>query len=499
MPDHIVLSSSADMTLSNAERLAFDRIQVEISDEAASRIARGRVRFDEFMDAKGGYVYGATTAPGSRAKVMLSKEEGLRQGETLRRFVPLQAGIAGDMLPERCVRLAVFARLANAMTGSGKLRLGTVRAVIDLLDAVPPVPLQAVACSGEVMPLTWLMAPLADLPLAIGEAMALVNGSPFATAMACDVALTTGRRLRLAEHIFSLSVEAAECPAAHLDRRLAGGWKDPYYEQSLNNLHEILKDSERKQLKHQAPTSWRVLPNVLANALRAVAEVSQSAEIGLQSLKDNPTFIQDAASGDEDDVLSSSGYHDHRAAKAIDEVNSALTDVCILASRQVAHLLDGGGLGLPPLLARAGDGVGMEYLAWGMTEPLATARRAAEPTLLDIGLQDPVGNQSDIASLNFIAYGKHREIARAFDACLGSLAMTATLALEFRDGAKSIMKRPLSQCIYDIMHSAGRSVEVVGEPLRQVNELVRSCADDMSIAQFARSVMGCRQRSTRSS
>ena len=128
MSDHIVLNSSADMTLANSSRVAFDRIQVEISDEAAGQIAGGRTRFEAFMDTKGGYVYGATTAPGSRAKVMLSKEDGLRQGNTLRGFVPLQAGIAGEMLSERCVRLAVFARLSNAMTGSGKLRLGTVQA-----------------------------------------------------------------------------------------------------------------------------------------------------------------------------------------------------------------------------------------------------------------------------------------------------------------------------------------------------------------------------------
>jgi histidine ammonia-lyase len=267
----------------------------------------------------------------------------------------------------------VFARLSNALSGSGKLRLSTAQAVANLLDAAPPVPMQAVACSGEVMPLTWLAAPLADMPLEIGEAMALINGSPFATAMACDVALTTARRLRLAEQIFALSIEAAQCPAAHFDVRLADSWIDPYYKQSLNNLHELLVDSKRDQLSHQAPTSWRVLPNVLANALRAIAALSQSAEIGLQSLKDNPTFIQSPACSDEDIVLSSGGYHDHSAAKNIDAVNSALVDLCVLASRQVCHFLDGGGLGLPPLLAGVGDGVGTEYLAWGMTEPLATA------------------------------------------------------------------------------------------------------------------------------
>jgi histidine ammonia-lyase len=488
MSQPIILRSSSDMTLANAERVAFDHAGVEISEEAAERIAAGRLRFELFMKAKGGYVYGSTTEPGARAKRVLSAEESLRQGETLRKFVPLQSGAAGEMLSVRCVRLAVFARLSNALSGSGKLGVSTAQAVTSLLNRIPPVPIQAMACSGEVMPLTWLVAPLADLPLAIGEAMALINGSPFATAMACDVAMTTARRLRLAEQIFAKSIEAAGCPAAHFDRRLADCWIDPFYKQSLNNLHELLADSRREQLKHQAPTSWRVLPNVLANTLRALAEARQSAEIGLQSLKDNPTFIQDASCSDADVVISSGGYHDHRAAKAIDGINSALIDMCVLASRQVSHLLDGG-LGLPPLLSGAEDGVGMEYLAWGMTEPLATARRAAQATTLDVGLQDPAGNQSDIPSLGFIAYGKHREVACSFDTCFATLAITATLAAELRTGTTLFGETNFLQQIYDFVHSTVRAVDVVGEPLRRAKELIRVCADEMPTSQFAESFL----------
>jgi histidine ammonia-lyase len=421
------------MSLATAERVAFDRAPVELGEEAVSLIARGRVRFESYLDKKGGYIYGSTTAPGSRAKVMLSKEAVEQQGKTLRDFIALRAGVGGEMLPERCVRLALLARLSNSMTGCGKLRVQTAQAIVTLLEAPPAVPMQAVACSGEVMPLTWLMAPLAELPLAIGEAMALVNGSPFATAMACDVALTVGRRIKLAERIFALSVEAAGCPAAHFEQRLAQHWPDPYYKQSLGRLHALLADSQRKELKHQAPTSWRVLPNVLASALQALEEVSRAAEIGLRALKDNPTFICGDPDGDPDLVASSGGYHDHRAAKAIDQVNSVLMDLCVLASRHVAHLLDGGGLGLPALLARPGDRVGAEYLSWGMIEPLATARGAAAPTTLDVGVHDPAGDQSDIASLGFIAYGKHRAVARSFDACFASLGIAVALALDFRD------------------------------------------------------------------
>jgi histidine ammonia-lyase len=484
--ERIVLRSLADMNLKNAERVAFDGATIELAAEAEAMIAEGRHRFESYIENKGGYVYGSTTAPGSRAKVLLSEQDSRRQGATLRNFIALKAGPGGAMLCARCVRLAVFARLSNAMTGSGKLRPATVRAVANLLQALPDVPLQSVACSGEVMPLSWLAAPLADLPLAIGEAMALINGSPFATAMASDVALTARRRINLAERVLALSVEAAQCPAGHFDPRLADRWLDPCYRESLERLHALLADSQRLQLQHKAPTSWRVIPNVLAGALHALAESSRSAEIGLQSLKDNPTFLRSAA-GDEDAMVSGSGYHDHRAAKAIDQINSAMADLCVLASRQVAHLLDGGTLGLPPLLARDGDAVGAEYLAWCMTEPLTTARRAAEATTLDVGLHDPAGNQSDISSLAFIAYGKHREVARSFDACFASLAITASLALGFRDTQPPAALRPLALRLAALIGAAARRIDAVGEPLRRLQALMHAHCEEMTSAESAQS------------
>jgi histidine ammonia-lyase len=477
--ERIVLGSLSDMTLANAERLAFDQAGLELSDAAKKLIDRGRARFETYLNGNAGYVYGSTTAPGSRAKVVLSEDAVRAQGGTLRNFVASQAGPGGEWLPERCVRLALFARLSNSMTGCGKLRAGTAQAIVDMLHSPPPVPLQAVACSGEVLPLTWLMAPIADLPLNTGEAMALVNGSPFATAMACDVALTGRRRVETAERIFALGMEAIGCPAGHVDPRLADHWPDPFYAESLHRFRALLTGSTRKQLKHQAPTSWRVLPNVLAAALQALAEVSRSAEIALQSLKDNPTFLCSGEDPATDLVVSSGGYHDHRAAKSIDQVNSALLDLCVLASRQVTHMLDGG-LGLPALLSRAGDGVGAEYLAWVMTEPLAAARRAAEATTLDLSVQDPAGNQSDIASLSFIAYAKHRILARAVDVCMASLAMTVALALEFHDAAPPLALRPLAGRLGAISRSGERRIDAVGEPLRRLTALLYASAEEMT-------------------
>ncbi len=141
--------------------------------------------------------------------------------------------------------------------------------------------------------------------------------------------------------------------------------------------------------------------------------------------------------------------------------------------------------GVSPLLARVNDQVGMEYLAWGMTEPLATARSRSAPTTLDVGLQDPAGNQSDIASVASIAYAKHRAIAGSFDACLASLAMTAALALEFRDVPPPPPLRALAERLKTLCGSTERRAAVVGEPLRQCREWLRACAEEATSAELA--------------
>jgi histidine ammonia-lyase len=485
MVEPVQLRSLADMTLANAARLAFDNAGIELTAAAQETLSAGRRRFQAYLDASmGGYVYGCTTAPGARAKVLLSSTEAARQSESVGNFLLMQAGLGGEMLPERCVRIAVLARLSNAMTGRGKLRPETALAIARLAGAPPPVPLQTAACSGEVIPLTWLVAPLAKLPLAMGEAMALVNGSPFATAMVSDVALTMQRRLRIAEVVFALSSEAAGCPAAHFNPRLAEHWPDPFYRDGLRRLSALLEGSEREQLTHQAPTSWRVLPNVLGALRQAVDECATAAAIGLRSLKDNPTFLYDDDGARADVVASSSGYHDHRSGKAIDGLNNVMLDVGVLASRQIGRFLDGEGLNLPPLLGLPGDRAGIEYTAWGLTEPLAAARRAAEPTTLDMGLHDPSGNQSDVVSLAFTAYAKHREAARALDACLASVATIAILALDLRSTPLPPKLRGFCKPLLALARSGEHRIAACGEPLRQIREHLRQAAEDLPSGDF---------------
>jgi histidine ammonia-lyase len=73
---------------------------------------------------------------------------------------------------------------------------------------------------GEILPLMHVMAAVGSGDLVEGEGMALINGSPCATALAADVTLHAGNRLRLAEAIFALSIEALAAPLDAYDEAL---------------------------------------------------------------------------------------------------------------------------------------------------------------------------------------------------------------------------------------------------------------------------------------
>jgi len=480
----IVLSSVNDISLETAEEVAFSTCSIAFAEPARKLIEDGHAAFQSYLKSEDKYVYGSTTAPGARAKTVLSAEGTREQGRTLGEFITMRAGLGGAQLPQRTVRLAVLARLTNALSGYGKISLSTAQQVANLLDNVPEVPLLNPG-PGEVMALTWLMAPLSELALKPGEAMALVNGSPFASAMIADVAITARRRLDLAEQVFALSIEAARAPLNHYRIELAGLWPDPFYRSSLERLNALLQDAGLDRLAHQAPVSWRIIPNVLAVAKRAVSAAQDIAAISLRSVKDNPSFILVSGNNPGVDVVSSGGFHDHQAARGIETVAAAFADLCVLISKLVARLVDGVGLGLPPLLTRDGaDGVGTEYFVWTLTDPVARARQAAVPAGLDLSLEDPGGNQSDVSQSAFTAYGRHLEAGEALEHCLATLATVAALAIRIRATTPPPSLGALWDRLAVALGQFERTADAAGTPLRNVfsdfqSLIMRSTANDV--------------------
>ncbi len=177
---------------------------------------------------------------------------------------------------------------------------------------------------------------------------------------------------------------------------------------------------------YQAPVSYRILPRVLGRAHRALAEAERAATVSLASVTDNPVYIAPDAAHPLGRVLSNGGYQNAQSYPALDGLAGAYADLCLLAERQGAALVDPRISGLPDEL-RAGDGY-IGCLGMAQTGIGEAAREAATRSFLPAGAAGGFG-QNDVASPNVFAWTKAVAAGEALDAALAILAAIASQAL----------------------------------------------------------------------
>src|SRR5262249_54365375 len=114
----------------------------------------------------------------------------------------------------------------------------------------------------------------------VKEGMALINGSPCASALLADAVLTTALTIDVAESVFCLASAAAAVPPATFDAALDDLWSDRWQAEALRALRSGLRgaDAPPSTDEHPQPAvSFRILPRVLGNARRAVAGARDAA------------------------------------------------------------------------------------------------------------------------------------------------------------------------------------------------------------------------------
>ena len=256
------------------------------------------------------------------------------------------------------------------------------------------------------------------------------------TGLVTDAALVAENRIDLAAQVFALSFEAFNAPLGHLDAALGEYWNNPHDRWALGRLRELVGDGHGgKRRPYQAPVSFRIVPRMLGQARRAAAMAAEVAAESLQAVTDNPVWIDDA----DDDrpfgrFVSTGGYHNPHAVLAMDALTAACANLCVLAERQGAKLLDGAVSLLPDqlLAPEAGDEALRAYLGclpMAQTGYEEEARLYAQATLLP-GSESGGFGQNDVASPVFLAWSKQDRAARCLDMTLASLVPIALRAFD---------------------------------------------------------------------
>lgn len=421
------LNSRTDITLDLYHRVAWLGHGVRFGTEAMGRMTESRARFLRLLDADPSVtIYGVTSGYGHQANVRLEGEA--RRAHALK---PPRASVAafGPPAPERVARGIVLARLANFVEGHAAVTPALAAEVAAMLSGrgLPKVPISGQGGAGEILWAGPLFIEIAErFPLGEKDALSLINGSPAASAFIADAALAMRRRLDLAESIFALSTEAIRAPLEAYDAAFEDLWGDPHEAEALRRLRLLLQDGDAERRRYQAPVSYRILPRVIGQFRRVIAQAEEIAVGSLQSVTDNPVFLGPDARHPHGRVCSNGGYHNGRAYPALDNLAAASVDLCILAERHTTKLLDGRYSLLPDQL-QDGDGhIGiLGFVQVGYVEE---ARRHAQRTFLP-GSEAGGFGQNDVAPLTGLAWQSQEEVGRCLDAALTMLAVVASQAM----------------------------------------------------------------------
>jgi len=427
----VVVNRRADLTLDNFSRVAFAGEDVEIGPVARDAIAAARRGFLALLDSdRTAFIYGTTTRPGGEVATAVPPDE---QREYARLFRAESGyGFGGGCHAEQVVRGMVFARLADFVEGHARVRPEFAERVAALLRApVPCVPLDGQAGPGEVLPMLLLAGWMGDLEFEEGEGMALVNGSPYSTAVLADSAVRARNRLAQAEALFALSADAFRAPLEAYDEALEDLWADQHQAEALHALRALLAGAEVSgRLSHQAPVSFRILPRLLGEARRAVAEVERAAAAALCSVSLNPVYFPPDPHHPLGRMASNGGFHNATAPPVLQSLSSCWAELALAAERQIECFHRGSAYGLPHLLSppgyRGAIGGPVNLFAWAVTGYVEAARAAAAPALMPAVVVD---SQNDLSSATSLAHQRELTAADAFGAVQAILALVVSQAL----------------------------------------------------------------------
>ncbi|MDQ7248181.1 aromatic amino acid lyase [Dongia sedimenti] len=428
------LTSRADLTLDLVHRVAWRGEPIALTQRAKARIAERRGVFERLLQDPSQGVYGVNQGQGEMIHHALDAAQVAR----LAQLKPFPAAVSfGDDFPPRVVRAMVLARFANILDGHAAATPRLADALIDMLnaDAVPRVAYTGQGGAGEILATYPLFAALSErFDLQPGERGALINGAPCAGALLADVALASRRRLDLVQQVLALAVVAFGAPREHYDPALGALWGGAHHRAAFEALDALLGPAEAPVRSHQAPVSYRIVPALLAQAHWAVSQAEETAITALGAVTHNPTYLEPDAVHPLGRCVSTGGFHNALAAPVIDNVTGVWADLCLLAGRLSAGLLNGRVSGFSDFLLgdrdpSESDGHGaLGYLPMAIAGFVEEARALAQRSFIP-AVDASVFGQDDVAAPVFLAWPKAAKAGETLDRALAVLSVVASQAL----------------------------------------------------------------------
>ncbi|HET7017793.1 MAG TPA: aromatic amino acid lyase [Streptosporangiaceae bacterium] len=383
-------------------------------------------------------VYGVNTGMGALHHVRLTT---VQQRAHQRNLLLARATGGPPWLEEPEARAVIAVRLLTFLSGDAAVSADLCRRLAEMLSSgiVPAIPRTGMGAAGEIMQLAHAFGPLAGIGQVLdpsgdlrpaAQALQDLGASEFSLGPKEGIALlqgvpgTTGLavlRLHDAANLTSL-MEAS----AALSIAVIGASRDPYSAACGRGddvlaavLHRIRaavgEDAQARSL--QAPVSFRVAGQVLAQLHRAAGLLEAAVMRALTGVTDSPAFVGDR-------FIGTAGFYGIDLAAHCDQLTASFCHAAEVAVARIHRLLDPAVTGLPPQLARQpGLEAGLAPVHKRAAGEVHAMRALASAT--PVGLIETSGGQEDVQSYAWEAVSKLRTALRHAHAVTACELLTA--------------------------------------------------------------------------
>ncbi|HEY6880808.1 MAG TPA: aromatic amino acid ammonia-lyase [Polyangiales bacterium] len=453
------------------------RIDQPVSSRTVARIARGGVatelvcppehweqlarshqRLRARIEAEGVQVYGVTTGFGEGARKSVDSQLNPDLQSNLLHYLDCSLG---ELAPPAVARATLLLRIISLAQGYSAVSPALIRRLIAIHDAgyAPAIPVQgSLGASGDLIPLATIgqcirglgevygpddrLLPamhmlqrleLSPFEFADKDALGLVNGTSFMTALACLALVEFGHVLDWSLHAMgALFVALRAHPSAFsrlVNERAKSHPGQTYAAQRLRELAGFVDQdfSPQRAAGHhsqnlQDPYSIRCTPQVLGPIFEIVTQAEQVIDREVNSCNDNPLLDPDTGW-----IASGGNFYGGAIAMVMDQLAWAGSHLADLQDRQILLLMhDRSNRGLPADLTGAGDVTGADVLAHHGLKGLHQHASALASEIVRLAVPSSIFSRSaESHNQDKISLGTHA--ARNFTQQLSLLADLTTL------------------------------------------------------------------------
>jgi histidine ammonia-lyase len=445
------------LTLNEIESILKNKQHIQLGENAIAAIQKCREYLDVKIENSDQLFYGINTGFGSLCDTAISKED---LSQLQRNLVLSHACGTGKKIDHELVRYMLLLKVIGLSKGHSGVKLETVERFIFFFneDILPIVYEQgSLGASGDLAPLAHLSLPLigegtvlykneilpsknvlklfnlSPLELGAKEGLALLNGTQFMSAHACNGWIKSMNLWNNWIQIASISLDGYDGRMEPFGTSLHEIRNHQGQKTTAEKMRNILNDSEIsvQSKKHvQDPYSFRCIPQVHGATWDALHYAKTIFENEINAVTDNPTIFPE-----EDLIVSGGNFHGQPLALTLDFLSISMAEMGSISERRVYKLISGT-RNLPPfLVAQPGLNSGFMIVQYSCASIVSQNKQLCTPASVDT--IDSSNGQEDHVSMGANAATKFMRIIDNCFTIQGIELLTAAQALDFRKPMKS--------------------------------------------------------------